>query len=252
LRPYDRIVLEVPRYHLPGIPLRRQSFVPDAIDPLTIKNRLLGREEARRMMGQVGVDVSRPVIAQVARFDHRKNPIGVVDAYRIARRSVPGLQLAMLGAFEAQDDPTAESVYQDVKRHVDGDPDVHLYTSPKVIGQPQVDAFQTGCDAILLLSRKEGFGIAATEAMWKCNAVIGSAVPGLQAQIENGDDGFLVTSVDECADRIVTLVHDRALAERIGRSARETVRAHFLLPRLIDDWVGIFESLARPHAVRTA
>ncbi|HVC33417.1 MAG TPA: glycosyltransferase [Chloroflexota bacterium] len=252
LCPYDLIVLEVRAYCLPGIPSQRQRFVPDAIDPLTTKNKQISRDDARQIMASVGIDISRPVVTQVARFDHRKNPIGVVDAYRLACRSVPGLQLAMLGTLAAQDDPTAEAVYEEVKRYVGNDPNVHLFADPKVIGQPQVDAFQTGSDAILLLSEKEGFGIAATEAMWKFNAVVGTDAPGISAQIDNGVDGFLVSSVDEGADRIVTLVRDRALARQLGQQAHETVCTHFLLPRLIDDWLGLFEGLSRRQAARAA
>lgn len=252
LEPYDLIVLEVPAYCLEGIPPQRQRFVPDAIDPLTRKNKLISREAARRQMAEVGIDISRPVVTQVARFDHRKNPIGVVDAYRRARAAVPNLQLAMLGTFVAQDDPTAEAVYREVKHYVGNDPNVHLYTNPKVIGQPEVDAFQTGSDAILLFSKEEGFGIAATEAMWKCNAVIGSDVAGIRAQIENRVNGFLVSTVDECADRIVELVCDRPLARRIGQRAHETVCAHFLLPRLIDDWLCLFEAVSRPRSAKAA
>lgn len=242
LHRYDRLALEVADDRLLGIPLDRQRFIPDAIDPLTPKNQLITREAARRIMARVGVPRDVPVVTQVARFDPWKNPIGVVRAYRIARQSIPNLQLAMLGTFSAQDDPTAELVYQEVKRFVGDDPDVHLYTDPRQIGDLEVNAFQTGSEAILQLSRREGFGIAATEAMWKGNVVIGGDVPGLRAQITDGVTGFLVDpdDVDGCAGRIVQLVRDRRLARTIGQQAHEHVRAHFLLPRLIDDWLGLY------------
>ncbi len=243
LQPYRLVVLEVEAYRLPGIPEQCQRFIPDAIDPLARKNQQISRQVARRIMARVGMNPAWPAVAQVARFDPWKNPIGVVDAYREARRRIPNLQLALLGTFVAQDDPTAEQEYQKVKQRVGDDPLVHLFTNPKVIGQAEVDAFQTGSDAILLFSCREGFGLAATEAMWKCNAVIAGGVPGLRAQITDGVNGFLVNTVDECADRIVRLVHDRDLAYEIGQRAHQTVCAHFLLPRLIDDWLGIFEEM---------
>ncbi|MGH2458814.1 MAG: glycosyltransferase, partial [Chloroflexota bacterium] len=242
---FDLVVLEDPAYRLAGIPMAVQRFVPDAIDPLSRKNRPMSRQQARRIMARVGIDAARPVVSQVARFDPLKNPTGVVEAYRIARRTVPGLQLAMLGTFVARDDPTARQTYECVKQFVGADPDVHLYIDPRVIGPTEVDAFQTGSDVVLLFSVREGFGIAATEAMWKRNAVVAGDVGGLPEQIVDGVTGFLVSTVDECASRIVTLVNDRELARELGDHAHQRVRDHFLLPRLIEDWLGLFAEAAR-------
>lgn len=252
LDPFDRIVLEVPAYQLSGVTAAKQRFVADAIDPLAIKNRLLTRGEARKAMARVGVDLTRPIICQIARFDPLKNPIGVVEAYRKARQTIPGLQLALLGTFVAQDDPTARQTYEEVKRFVGADPDVHLYTNPRVIGQTEVDAFQTGSDAVLLFSQREGFGLAATEAMWKGNAVIAGAVGGLCVQIVDGESGFLVSTVDECAERVVTVLRDRALAKQIGQNAHQRVCNHYLLPRLIDDWLGLFGEVAGRQSRKAA
>lgn len=240
LRAYDLIVVEVAAYFLPGLPAQLQRAMPDAIDPLTLKNQLISRETAREAMAKVGMDPSRPIITQIARFDQWKNPIGVIKAYHQARKSIPGLQLAMLGTFAAQDDPTAKKVYEDVRHVVGDDPNVHLYTDPNVIGQLQVNAFQTGSDAVLLFSCREGFGIAATEAMWKCNAVIAGNVPGLREQITDGVNGFLVSTVDECAARMVETIQNRPMAQRLGHYAHQTVYQRFLLPRLINDWLEIF------------
>lgn len=249
---YDRVVLEVPDDQLAILPAAKQRFLPDAIDPLTPKNRLIDRATARQAMARVGIDAGRPVVTQVARFDPLKNPIGVVDAYRTARRAIPGLQLAMLGTFVAQDDPSARGVYERVSQYVGSDPDVHLYTDPKVIGQPEVDAFQSGSDAILQFSRREGFGIAATEAMWKGNVVIAGDVGGLRYQIIDGQSGFLVDGVEACARRIVQVITDRPLAQQIGDAARQRVAQHFLLPRLIDDWLLLFEELVSQRRQRAA
>ena len=164
LRVYRLIILEVSEYRLPGIPDRCQSIIHDAIDPLTRKNRLIRRETALRIMAQVGMNPSWPTISQIARFDPWKNPIGVVDAYRKARRTIPNLQLAMLGTFVAQDDPTAEQEYEEVKCYVGDDPLVHLFTDPTIIGQPEVGAFQTGSDAVLLFSFRESFGFVGMAA----------------------------------------------------------------------------------------
>ncbi|HEX5417942.1 MAG TPA: glycosyltransferase [Chloroflexota bacterium] len=249
---FQLLVLEVPSYQLARFPAGKQRFVPDGIDPQSLKNRLISREQALDLMRSVGIDTSRPTITQIARFDPLKNPIGVVEAYRKARRSVPSLQLAMLGTFGAEDDPTARQTYERVKAFVGDDPDIHLYTDPKVIGQAEVDAFQTGSDAVLLFSKREGFGIAATEAMWKCNAVIAGAVGGLCYQIVDGNTGFLVSTVDECAERIVRVVQDRELARRIGDHAHRRVAAHFLLPRLIGDWLELFGEVASARARQAA
>ena len=129
----------------------------------------------------------------------------------MARQSVPGLQLALLGLSQATDDPEALEVLDSVASHAAGDPDIHLYYDPA--GLPAtidevVNAFQVASSVLMQKSTREGFGLTVTEAMWKGKPMIGGDAGGIRLQIEDGVSGYLVSSPDECADRLVTLMTD--------------------------------------------
>ncbi len=244
---YDHLIFSmdeyVPRNMLNGTPV---YIAPPAIDPLTGKNRALAETQAWDIVAAMGIDRSRPLITQVSRFDLWKDPWGVIDAYRKARLSVPGLQLALLGLSQASDDPEALQVLDSVASHADGDPDIHLYYDPS--GLPAgidevVNAFQVASSVLMQKSTREGFGLTVTEAMWKGKPTIGGDAGGIRLQIQDGVSGYLVSSPDECADRIVNLMTDSDLARSIGDAAHNSVLQRFLLPRLALDYLRV----AREH-----
>ena len=245
---YDHLIFSleeyVPRHMLNGTPV---YIAPPAIDPLTGKNRPLSGSEAWDIVSAMGIDRSRPLITQVSRFDLWKDPWGVIDAYRLARQSLPGLQLALLGLSQAADDPEALEVVNSVAAHAGGDPDIHLYHDPA--GLPAsidgiVNAFQVASTVLMQKSTREGFGLTVTEAMWKGKPMIGGDAGGIRIQIEDGVSGYLVSSPQECADRIVALMTDDDLADHIGAAAHESVMRRFLLPRLALDYLKV----AKEHA----
>jgi len=225
-------------------------IAPPAIDPLTAKNTSLNESQAQEIVTALGIDPARPLMTQVSRFDAWKDPSGVVDAFRLARQSVPGLQLALLGFSQATDDPESLEVLDQVIGHADGDPDIHTYfytdglpTSVDLV----VNAFQVASQVLIQKSLREGFGLTVAEAMWKGKAVIGGNVGGIRIQIEDGVSGFLVDSVEECAMHVVQLVRDPALRARLGGAARASVASKFLLPRLALDYLKAAQAcLARP------
>ena len=215
-------------------------ITPPSIDPLTDKNTAMPMQEALGIVSAMGIEPGRPLVTQVSRFDYWKDPWGVIDAFRQARESVPGLQLAMLGLSQAADDPEALGVLHSVTDYAAGDPDIHTYFYPD--GLPEsidriVNAFQTASDVVLQKSTREGFGLTVTEAMWKGQPVIGGNVGGIRTQIEDGVNGFLVNNPAECGQRILQLLQDDALRLNLGRAARESVRQNFLLPRLALDYL---------------
>ena len=224
-------------------------IAPPAIDPLTIKNSPFERDAAFKIVSAMGIDQNRPLITQVSRFDVWKDPWGVVDAFRMARKSIPGLQLAMLGLSQATDDPEALDVLESVRERAESDPDIHLYFDPE--GLPAtidevVNAFQVASDVLIQKSLREGFGLTITEAMWKGKPVIGGNVGGIRVQIENGVNGYLVDTPEECASRIVDLLNDPALRSSLGNAAREEVRGRFLMPALALDYL----NMVKTHALR--
>jgi trehalose synthase len=240
---YDDLIFSleeyVPRAMLNGTPVH---IAPPAIDPLTGKNQPLSEIEAWDIVSSMGIDRSRPLITQVSRFDLWKDPWGVIDAYRMAKRSVQGLQLALLGLSQAADDPEAAEVLASVVDHAGGDPDIHLYHDPSdlpVSIDVLVNAFQVASSVLMQKSKREGFGLTVTEGMWKGKPVIGGNAGGIRLQIEDGVSGFLVSSPEECAERIVALLRDDELASHIGAAAHESVLQKFLLPRLALDYLKV-------------
>ena len=199
----------------------------------------------------LGIDPARPLITQVSRFDIWKDPWGVIDAFRLARRHVPGLQLALLGSSQAADDPEALDVLASVSHHAAQDPDIHLYfdsTGLPCSIDEAVNAFQVASQVVIQKSTREGFGLTVTEAMWKAKAVIGGNVGGIRIQIEDGVSGYLVDSPEECAWRLVQFLRDPQLRTRLGEAARESAGERFLMPRLAFDYLQV----AKAHASRAA
>jgi trehalose synthase len=241
LRPYmndyQTIVASMPEYLPDGNNSGRTVVFPPAIDPLIPKHSPMDFYEARKALAGLGIDPERPIVSQVSRFDRWKDPWGVIDAYQLAKKEVPGLQLTMVGAMTAKDDYEAQEVLDSVREHAGNDADIHIFSDPQVIRDPEVNAFQSGSDVILQKSTREGFGLTVAEAMWKTRPVIGGNCGGIRLQIDDGNNGFLASDVPSCARGIVVLLKDQALASRIGKAGRESVRQNYLMPRLLRDYM---------------
>jgi trehalose synthase len=216
----------------------RVHVVPPAIDPLAPKNMALSPEDAVFVCSQFGLDMDRPLICQVSRFDPWKDPVGVIDAYRLVKEEFPEVQLALVGSM-ATDDPEGWDYFNATVAHAEGDPDVHILNNFNNVGAVEVNAFQSHADVLVQKSTREGFGLTVSEAIWKAKPFIGGRVGGIPLQVEDGTTGYLVASVDECAERIGDVLRDPALAKDLGRRGKEHVRHHFLMPRLLRDWLRI-------------
>ncbi len=234
---YRMIVASMPEYLPNGNKPGRTVVLPPAIDPLIPKHKPLDYYEARKALAALSIDPERPIISQVSRFDRWKDPWGVIDAYRLAKQEIPGLQLAMVGAMTAKDDAEATEVLDSVCEYAGDDPDIHIFSDPMLICDPEVNAFQSGSDIILQKSTREGFGLTVAEAMWKARPVIGGDCGGIKHQIDNGKNGFLVNDAASCAQSIVALLKDQALARRLGKAGHESVRRQYLMPRLLRDYL---------------
>jgi trehalose synthase len=240
---YRTIVASMAEYHPNGVHPDDLAVCPPAIDPLQPKHDPLSFEAAREIMAGLGMDPARPIVCQVSRFDLWKDPWGVIDAYRMVKKEFHEVQLALVGAMTAKDDPDAQEVLDNLTDYAGNDPDIHLYSDGQVIGDLQVNAFQTGSDVILQKSTREGFGLTVTEAMWKNRPVIGGNCGGIKRQITDGIDGYLVDDVLSCAGKIYTLLKDKTLADLLGNNARESVRKNYLMPRLLRDYLNLSASL---------
>jgi trehalose synthase len=241
LEPYPAAVFHMPKYVPAGMD-GRAHIVPPAIDPLAPKNMAFSPEDAVYICEQFGIDVDRPLLCQVSRFDPWKDPLGVIDAYRIVKDQLPEVQLALVGSM-ATDDPEGWDYFNATVAHADGDPDIHILNNLNNVGAIEVNAFQSHCDVVIQKSTREGFGLTVTEAIWKGRPLIGGAVGGIPLQVSDGETGFLVSSVEECAQRCLEILRDPGLGKRLGRAGKEEVRKQFLMPRLLRDWLALFEQL---------
>jgi trehalose synthase len=182
------------------------------------------------------------MICQVSRFDPWKDPLGVIDAYRIVKEEHPDVQLALVGSM-ASDDPEGWDFYNSTIEHAAGDPDIHILNNFNNVGNIEVNAFQSLADVVLQKSTREGFGLTVSEALWKGRPFIGGDVGGIPLQVSNGVSGYLVSSVEECAARCGDIISDPALGKALGRRGKEHVRSHFLTPRYLRDYLKIFHEV---------
>jgi trehalose synthase len=223
-------------------PLPHPVFlIPPSIDPLSEKNLPLPAEEVRGVLEQFGVDPSRPVILQVSRFDRFKDPLGVIQAYQLARGFVPSLQLVLAGGGAA-DDPEGADVLEEVRTAAEGDVDIHVLSSGHYSDRT-ISALQAGADIVLQKSLREGFGLTVTEAMWKGKPVIGGNTGGIRLQLMNHRTGFLVDTPEGAAMRIRYLLFDRPRMAQIGSNARELVRQNFLITRHLREYLTMMVAL---------
>lgn len=238
---YDLLICSLDDYAPGEVSDHTGIFVaPPAIDPLAPKNCEMPRDRAAAIAKALGIDVSRPLVTQVSRFDFWKDPWGVIDAYRLAKRAHPGLQLALLGLSQANDDPEGEQVLRSVSEHADSDPDIHLFFSPydlPATNDEIVNALQTHSRVLLQKSTREGFGLTVSEGMWKGKPIIGGNVGGIRLQIVDGESGYLVDDAKQAGERMAQLLADDELCAKIGRNAKDRVRQRFLIPRLLNDYL---------------
>ena len=234
LRDYDASVFHLEQYVPDGMDGAAVHIVPPAIDPLSPKNMALSPEDAAFVCDQFGVDVDRPLICQVSRFDPWKDPIGVIDAYRAVTAEMPEVQLALVGSM-ATDDPEGWQFFNSTLEHAQGDPDIKILNNLNNVGAIEVNAFQSQADVLIQKSTREGFGLTVSEALWKARPFIGGDVGGIPLQSEDGRTGYLVSSPEDCADRTLRVLREPELGKQLGRAGKEHVRKHFLTPRLLRD-----------------
>lgn len=241
---YDASVWHLEDYVPDGMGAHREEvrLIPPAIDPLSPKNMAFSPEDAAFVCRQFGIDVDRPLITQVSRFDPWKDPIGVIDAYRQVTEKVPDAQLAMVGSM-ATDDPEGMEYFQKTFEYADGDEDIKILSNLNNVGAIEVNAFQSQSDICLQKSIREGFGLTVTEALWKGRPTVAGNVGGIPLQIEDGVSGFLVDSPAQCAERCLEILGDPGLGKQLGREGKEHARKHFLTPRLLRDWLELLGDL---------
>ncbi|MCL6622858.1 MAG: glycosyltransferase [Syntrophobacterales bacterium] len=238
---YDAVILSIPEY---AQDLRTpQLFFMPGIDPFSIKNAPLPEAEIEERLAHYRIPTDLPLVVQVSRFDRFKDPKGVVEAFRLARRQVP-CTLVLLGNV-ATDDPEGPEIYESLLECQE-----ERIIILSVQDTALVNALQTRAAVVLQKSLREGFGLTVAEAMWKGTPVIGGNVGGIRYQITDGVNGFLVNTVEEAAQRLVQLLQDETLRRRLGAAARETVRQKFLLSRNLEQYLDLFAAFEARFTLR--
>jgi len=243
LTSYDATVFHRQAYVPSASSLPPAYIWPPAIDPLAPKNMALSPEDAAYIVDQFGIDVDRPLVSQISRFDPWKDPVGVIEAWRLLRAEHPSTQLALVGSM-AHDDPEGWDYYNQTVAAADGDPDIFILSNLNNVGSVEVNAFQVLSAALIQKSIREGFGLTVTEGLWKARPMVAGRAGGIVDQIQDGETGYLVDSVAECAEALDNIMKEPAEARGMALRGKEYVRRHFLSPRLLRDWLALFNRLA--------
>jgi trehalose synthase len=242
LQDYDAAVFTLGKFVPPEFPVPRVEVIPPAIDPESPKNIELSSKIADRILGWLGVELDKPLVTQVSRFDPWKDQPGVIEAYRMVKEEVPDLKLALVGSM-ALDDPEGWEVYRQIKEAASEDPDIDIFTNLTGVSNVEVNAFQRFSDVCVQKSIREGFGLVVSETLWKGTPMVAGWAGGIPLQMPGGTGGFLVGSVKECAERLLYMLRNPKEGAEIALLGKEIVRERFLLTRLIADELELYASL---------
>ncbi len=235
---YDAAIFSLPGF-AQRLPIPNFLISP-SIDPLSPKNREIGRAEIAHIMDRLGIPRTKPILLQVARFDRFKDPGGAVPAYRLAKKH-HDCQLVLAGSG-VMHDPEGEAVLAELREAAGRDPDIHFVQLPPE-ADVEINALQRSAAIVLQKSIKEGFGLTVSEAMWKGKPVIGSKAGGIAAQIIDDVTGYVVHSAEGAEFRIRHLLNNPGLMNRMGAVAREHVRRNFLITRQLSDYLALLKLL---------
>lgn len=238
---YDASIFSLPAFSQ-WLPIPQYLFSP-SIDPLAEKNREMPASEVEAILARLEIPRDKPYVLQVSRFDRLKDPVGVIQAYRLAKRTCD-IRLVLAGGG-ADDDPEGAEVLREAREAAGDDPDCRILLLPPD-AHTEVNALQRGAAIVIQKSLREGFGLTVTEALWKGKAVIGGDTGGIPSQIQHGLTGLLCRTPEGCAYHIRYLIARPDECERLGRLGREWVRQEFLITRNVKRWLQLLHALAHP------
>jgi trehalose synthase len=241
---YDGSVFSAPGFSFP-LPIR-QFLISPSIDPLSEKNRELSKKEINSVFSKLKVPRDKPIITQVSRFDYLKDPLGVIETYRLVKKHID-CQLILAGGT-ADDDPESAEVLAKVREKAADDPDIHILLLPPN-SDTEINAIQRASDVVLQKSVREGFGLTVSEALWKSKPVVASAVGGIPLQITHGHSGMLCRSVEGAAHFVKQLLQNPDYAKQLGKNGKEHVRQNFLLTRHLKEYLLLFLALEREEDI---
>jgi trehalose synthase len=239
IKDFDAAIFSTPGFGRPDLPIP-QFMVAPSIDPLSDKNRRLPQTKIDRVLAKYDINPEIPIITQISRFDYAKDPVGVIEAFKMVSKHID-CQL-VLGGSLADDDPEGLEVYDKVRKVAQGQRNIHVLLIPP-FSDIDINALQSASSIVIQKSLKEGFGLTVAEALWKAKPVIAGATGGIPQQIKNGITGFLVHTVEGAAYKMRYLLRNPAVAKRMGENGREHVRRNFLITRHISEYLLIILAL---------
>ncbi|MBD3281764.1 glycosyltransferase [Candidatus Uhrbacteria bacterium] len=249
---FPRIIISNANYEQSLVEVKTPlEVIEPAIDPLADKNKAMSRVQAGSILRKFGLDINKSLVTQVSRFDEFKDPMGVVKAFKKVKSKNRDAQLVLAGFAFAKDDPEAWEVYKKTKRLADDVDDVCLFIDPealrknKVSNDEFINALYTASDIVVQNSKREGFGLTITEAMWKAKPVIAGNAEGARLQISNNKNGLIVDSNNELAGAMDKLLNNKKLRADLGRAARESVKKQYLMPRYIYKHLRVYIKLMK-------
>lgn len=236
---YDASVLSSENFRRPGLPLEIK-IIPPAIDPFSEINQEMSEKAIEEKLSEYNIPRDKPLIVQVSRFDKWKDPLGVLEVYKRLKKEID-CRLVMIGNM-ATDDPEGPQIFEELFLKTQGTADIHLITQTDPL---LVNALQRRAAVAVQLSRKEGFGLTVSEALWKETPVVATDVGGIPLQIREGAMGFLVQpqDYDAAAERILKILRDPNLGAELGSNGKKHVYANFLMPRLLLDWLELLAEM---------
>lgn len=238
---YDAVIFTMDEF-VPSDLKARTAIIPPAIDITNTKNMDLPPYLPRTVLKNTGVDISKPIILQVSRFDPWKDPLGVIETYRLVKQKIPEVQLVLVGAL-AHDDPEGWEMYSVINQEAVIDPDMYVYTNQTSTGSLEVNAFQRAADVIIQKSIKEGFGLVVSESLWKGKPVVAGRAGGIKLQMKGQLANYLVETTEEAAEKIVYLMENPVAMEEFALLGREQVRKNFLMPRYIKEELSLIKEI---------
>jgi trehalose synthase len=241
---YDAAVFSAPSFSH-QLPIR-QFLVSPSIDPLSDKNKELSQQTIDSVLEKYVIPKDKPIITQISRFDYLKDPVGVIQAFELVRKSID-CRLVFAGGT-ASDDPESEKVLAEVKERAGGNPDIHILLVPPE-SDVEINALQRASTVIVQKSHREGFGLTVTEALWKAKPVVASAVGGITLQVKNRFTGLLSYGIEGTAYAIRQLLTNPEYARWLGQNGREHVRYNFLITRHLRDYLLLFLTLEHPQDI---
>jgi trehalose synthase len=239
---YDAAIFTSEKYIMPNLKIPKVFVSTPSIDPLSDKNKDLQEDKVSEILNKFGVNPEKPIITQVGRFDPWKDPLGVIDVYRLVKKEIPQVQLLLIAGM-ATDDPEGWTYFEKTARHAGDDKDIHFLTDFKGVSDIEVNAFQRASWVLLQMSTREGFGLSVTEGLWKGIPVIGRNVGGIPLQVINGKNGFLINSVEEAAEKTLYLLNHREEAKQIGANGKQHVKNNFLIVEDLKNYLKIFTEI---------